>query len=95
MCCLRFFAQHNSGCYFEDGGDLKLDMSVEDAYKRSIHTFLNWVRQKVNTTQTHVIFRTYSPVHFRSVGRRNLHFFSQRVFHFFHRNLIALKHPRF
>ncbi|XP_065006733.1 protein trichome birefringence-like 10 [Musa acuminata AAA Group] len=54
------------GCYFEEGNQVKMEMSVDDAYQRSIRTLLEWVHKEVNRSKTQVIFRTYSPVHFRT-----------------------------
>ncbi|KAK7359736.1 hypothetical protein VNO77_01701 [Canavalia gladiata] len=53
------------GCYFQEGKDVKLKMEVEEAYKRSIETVLNWIQKSVNPRKTQVFFRTYAPVHFR------------------------------
>ncbi|KAL5701748.1 Protein trichome birefringence-like 10 [Ranunculus cassubicifolius] len=53
------------GCYFQEGQKVKLNMSVDDAYFRSIDTVLKWIHKEVNTNKTQVIFRTYAPVHFR------------------------------
>ena len=44
-----------------------MDMTVTDAYQRSIQTLSGWLHREVNTSKTHVIYRTYAPVHFRSV----------------------------
>ncbi|CAL0301182.1 unnamed protein product [Lupinus luteus] len=54
-----------SGCYFQEGDEVKLEMKIEDAYKKSIETVLNWIQDSVNATKTQVFFRSYSPVHFR------------------------------
>ncbi|CAL9045181.1 protein trichome birefringence-like 10 [Musa acuminata AAA Group] len=54
------------GCYFEEGNQVKMEMSVDDAYQRSIRTLLEWVHKEVNRSKTQVIFRTYAPVHFRT-----------------------------
>ncbi|RRT83949.1 hypothetical protein B296_00005372 [Ensete ventricosum] len=43
-----------------------MEMSVDDAYQRSIRTLLEWVHKEVNRNKTQVIFRTYAPVHFRA-----------------------------
>ncbi|KAL5097327.1 hypothetical protein RYX36_001654 [Vicia faba] len=53
------------GCYFQEHEEVKLDMKVEDAYKRSIETTLNWIKDLINSSKTQVFFRTYAPVHFR------------------------------
>ncbi|XP_009412789.2 protein trichome birefringence-like 11 [Musa acuminata AAA Group] len=54
------------GCYFQEGGQVKMEMSVNTAYQRSIQTLFEWIRKEVNRSKTQVIFRTYAPVHFRS-----------------------------
>uniref|UniRef100_A0A0E0BFA7 Uncharacterized protein n=1 Tax=Oryza glumipatula TaxID=40148 RepID=A0A0E0BFA7_9ORYZ len=54
-----------SGTYFQEGDAVKMDMTVGDAYKRSIQTLFGWLHNEVNSSKTHVIFRTYAPVHFR------------------------------
>lgn len=46
---------------------MKLEMKVEEAYKRSIETVLNWIQNSVNARKTQVFIRTYAPVHFRYV----------------------------
>ncbi|CAO2147626.1 unnamed protein product [Urochloa humidicola] len=53
------------GAYFQEGDEVKMDMTVADAYRRSIQTLSNWLHREVNTRKTHVIYRTYAPVHFR------------------------------
>ncbi|KAG8093577.1 hypothetical protein GUJ93_ZPchr0012g19758 [Zizania palustris] len=53
------------GAYFQEGHKVKMEMTVEDAYQRSIQTLFHWIHSKVNTNKTQVIFRTYAPVHFR------------------------------
>lgn len=42
-----------------------MEMRVEDAFRRSIPTLMDWISQEVNLSRTHLIFRTYAPVHFR------------------------------
>ncbi|KAJ1427213.1 PMR5 N-terminal domain [Sesbania bispinosa] len=59
------------GCYFQEGMEVKLKMQVEDAYKRSIETVLNWIQDTVNPSKTQVFFRTLAPVHFRGGDWRN------------------------
>ncbi|XP_020583681.1 protein trichome birefringence-like 11 isoform X1 [Phalaenopsis equestris] len=54
------------GRFFQEGSEVKKYMSVETAYLRSMNTVFKWVQKEVNTTKTHVFFRTYSPVHFRN-----------------------------
>ncbi|KAM7260024.1 hypothetical protein ACFE04_015765 [Oxalis oulophora] len=53
------------GCYFQEGTEVKLEMSVDDAYQRSIETLVKWIHNEVDTNKTQVIFRTFAPVHFR------------------------------
>ncbi|KAM0841488.1 hypothetical protein ACQ4PT_058985 [Festuca glaucescens] len=53
------------GAYFQEGNKVKMEMTVHDAYQRSIQTLFNWLHKEVNTSKTHVMFRTYAPVHFR------------------------------
>ncbi|KAJ8461203.1 hypothetical protein OPV22_034129 [Ensete ventricosum] len=53
------------GCYFQEGNDVKMEMSVDDAYRRSIQTLFEWIHKEVKKSKTHVVFRTYAPVHFR------------------------------
>ncbi|XP_077218263.1 trichome birefringence-like protein (DUF828) [Tasmannia lanceolata] len=54
------------GCYFQVGREVKMEMSVESAYRRSIETLVDWIGKEVNLSKTQIIFRTYAPVHFRS-----------------------------
>lgn len=44
-------------------------MQVEDAYKQSIQTVMNWIQDTVNPSRTQIFFRTLAPVHFRFVWR--------------------------
>ncbi|KAG6509359.1 hypothetical protein ZIOFF_027345 [Zingiber officinale] len=54
-----------SGCYFQEGSDIKMEMSVDAAYRRSIQTLFEWIHKEIDRNKTHVVFRTYAPVHFR------------------------------
>ncbi|KAL5206260.1 hypothetical protein ABZP36_034469 [Zizania latifolia] len=54
-----------SGAYFQEGRKVKMEMTVGDAYQKSVQTLFHWLNNKVNTNKTQVIFRTYAPVHFR------------------------------
>ena len=56
------------GTYFQEGAEVKMEMNVEQAYKRSIETVVQWINDKVNTSKTQVFFRTFAPVHFRYVS---------------------------
>ncbi|XP_047064022.1 protein trichome birefringence-like 10 [Lolium rigidum] len=53
-----------SGNLFQEGDEVKMDMTVSDAYIRSIQTLSDWLHREINTSKTHAIFRTYSPTHF-------------------------------
>lgn len=53
------------GCYFQEGAEVKMEMSVENAFQRSIKTLTDWINREVNLSKTHLIFRSYAPVHFR------------------------------
>lgn len=53
------------GCYFQVGPEVKLNMSVEDAYRQSVETVVDWIGTHVNTSKSQVYFRSYAPVHFR------------------------------
>ncbi|KAF3962471.1 hypothetical protein CMV_013022 [Castanea mollissima] len=53
------------GCYFQEGAEVKMDMKVEHAYRRSIETVSHWIHTELNSSKTQVFFRTYAPVHFR------------------------------
>ncbi|KAI3460871.1 hypothetical protein Pfo_017534 [Paulownia fortunei] len=53
------------GCYFQEGTEIKMEMSVDYAFHRSIKTLMDWISREVNLSKTHLIFRTYAPVHFR------------------------------
>ncbi|XP_022846756.1 protein trichome birefringence-like 10 [Olea europaea var. sylvestris] len=53
------------GCFFQEGSEVKMEMRVEDAYRKSLETVLKWIHRELNINKTQVFFRTYSPVHFR------------------------------
>uniref|UniRef100_N1QTC5 Uncharacterized protein n=1 Tax=Aegilops tauschii TaxID=37682 RepID=N1QTC5_AEGTA len=55
---------YTRGAYFQEGNEVKMDMSVSDAYRRSIKTLFDWLQKNVNANKTQAIFRTYSPTHF-------------------------------
>lgn len=42
-----------------------MDMTVRDAFRRSIFTLTDWISREINISRTYLIFRTYAPVHFR------------------------------
>ena len=47
---------------------MKTDMKVRTAYRKSIDTVFEWLDRDVDMGKTRVFFRTYAPVHFRSVS---------------------------
>ncbi|XP_047316599.1 protein trichome birefringence-like 11 [Impatiens glandulifera] len=53
------------GCFFQEGDEVRFEMSVETAFKRSIETLVKWIGDEVNLDKTHVFFRSYAPIHFR------------------------------
>ncbi|XP_074268949.1 protein trichome birefringence-like 11 [Silene latifolia] len=60
-----------SGCYFQEGNEVKMNMTVETAFRRSIETLVSWVDSQVNVTKTSVYFRSYAPVHFSGGDWKN------------------------
>eukprot|EP00850_Spirogloea_muscicola_P015191 SM000114S24154 [mRNA] locus=s114:262071:267559:- [translate_table: standard] len=55
-----------AGHYFSLRGAIRWNLTVEDAYERSMYTIVDWVRR--NSSGSHAFFRSYSPVHFRFGG---------------------------
>ncbi|KAJ7517383.1 hypothetical protein O6H91_21G021300 [Diphasiastrum complanatum] len=53
------------GWYFQEGGRVVEDMKVESAFRRAMRTWGEWVKSQVDTNKTHILFRGYSPPHFR------------------------------
>ncbi|KAK6164706.1 hypothetical protein DH2020_001570 [Rehmannia glutinosa] len=43
------------GCYFQEG-EIKMEMSVENAFARSMKTLVDWISREVNLSKTHLIF---------------------------------------
>ncbi|KAL3644860.1 hypothetical protein CASFOL_010040 [Castilleja foliolosa] len=52
------------GCYFQEGSNIKMEMSVENALLRSMKTLTDWINREVDLSKTHLIYRAYAPVHF-------------------------------
>ncbi|KDP21475.1 hypothetical protein JCGZ_21946 [Jatropha curcas] len=52
-------------CYFQEGKEVKMEMTVETAYRRSLETLIDWMHRQINMSKTQVFFRTFAPVHFR------------------------------
>ncbi|XP_057473056.1 protein trichome birefringence-like 11 [Actinidia eriantha] len=53
------------GSYFQEGEEVKMEMSVEKAFRRALETLVDWIDREVNLSKTQVLFRSYAPVHFR------------------------------
>lgn len=53
------------GSYFQVGNEVKMNMTVEDAYQRTLETVLDWISAHVNMSKSQVYFRSFAPVHFR------------------------------
>ncbi|XP_021757888.1 protein trichome birefringence-like 10 [Chenopodium quinoa] len=53
-----------SGCYFEEVNTVKMNMTVETAFRRSVDTLFGWIDSEVDINKTSVFFRSYAPVHF-------------------------------
>jgi hypothetical protein len=58
-----FFICRN--CYFQERNELKMDMTLETGFQRALQTWGKWMEDNLDTEKTHVIFRSFSPVHFR------------------------------
>lgn len=54
------------GVFFQERGKINTTMDVMEAFRRSIQTWRTWVMEKLDPTKSHVIFRGYSPVHYRN-----------------------------
>ncbi|KAG9142756.1 hypothetical protein Leryth_005516 [Lithospermum erythrorhizon] len=59
------------GCFFQEGKKIKMNMTVDSAFQRSLKTLFDWVHEEVNMEKTHVFFRSYSPVHFSGGDWKN------------------------
>ncbi|KAK6126431.1 hypothetical protein DH2020_039819 [Rehmannia glutinosa] len=55
-----------SGYYFQDGEHVNMTMDVMEAFRRSMNTLKQWAMQSLEPGKTHVLFRSYSPVHYRN-----------------------------
>ncbi|XP_047336705.1 protein trichome birefringence-like 11 [Impatiens glandulifera] len=60
------------GCYFQEGDQVKINMSLDEAFRKSIETLVKWIETEVDyISKTNVFFRSYAPVHFTGGGWRN------------------------
>ncbi|KAL2900123.1 Protein trichome birefringence-like 8, partial [Bienertia sinuspersici] len=55
-----------SGIYFEERGIVNMTMDCNEAFRRSMRTLKSWAKQKLDPLKSHIIFRSYSPVHYRN-----------------------------
>lgn len=60
-CLLNVFPDR--GCYFQVNGLLKLGMPINTAFRTAMDTWASWVETVVNTSRTHIFFRTFEPSH--------------------------------
>ncbi|XP_077249805.1 TRICHOME BIREFRINGENCE-LIKE 7 [Tasmannia lanceolata] len=58
----------DTGCYFQVNGSLKLGMPITNAFRIALETWASWVETTVNTSRTHVFFRTFEPSHWSNPG---------------------------
>ncbi|XP_021897935.1 protein trichome birefringence-like 11 [Carica papaya] len=59
------------GCYFQEGSEVKMNMSLETAFQKTMETLMDFVEKKINKTKTLVLFRTLAPAHFRDGTWKN------------------------
>uniref|UniRef100_J3LZF7 Uncharacterized protein n=1 Tax=Oryza brachyantha TaxID=4533 RepID=J3LZF7_ORYBR len=51
--------------YYQEGSYVHPSLEVMDAYKKALTTWARWVDNNIDSTRTQVVFRGYSPTHFR------------------------------
>jgi len=68
------------GCYFQEGATIRTEMSVENAFRRSMRTLTYWISREVNLSKTRLIFRAYAPVHFRYLSFSHSHLSASLLF---------------
>ncbi|XP_020589526.1 protein trichome berefringence-like 7 [Phalaenopsis equestris] len=59
------------GCYFQVGSSLKLGMPITSAFRMALGTWASWVESSINSTRTHVFFRTFEPSHWSGSGQKS------------------------
>ncbi|CAL1411435.1 unnamed protein product [Linum trigynum] len=52
------------GIYFQVGQEVKIEMGIKEAYRKSMETVMHWIMNEVDTNKTQIFFRTYEPAHF-------------------------------
>lgn len=55
------------GFYFQEGDVVNMTMDVKEAFRKSLKTLKKWILENLDRNNTHVVLRSYSPVHFRQV----------------------------
>ncbi|XP_020251473.1 protein trichome birefringence-like 2 isoform X2 [Asparagus officinalis] len=51
--------------YYQEGDNVYPLLKVMEAYKRALTTWASWVDKYINFNRTQVVFRGYSPTHYR------------------------------
>ncbi|KAL6610253.1 hypothetical protein ACP70R_040222 [Stipagrostis hirtigluma subsp. patula] len=52
------------------GRSLKLGTSIDAAFRMALETWASWVQKRVDSTRTHVFFRTYEPSHWGDTSQK-------------------------
>jgi len=47
---------------------LNKTMGVMEGFEKSLKTWKSWVLERLDSERSHVFFRSFSPVHYRSVS---------------------------
>ncbi|XP_052201508.1 protein trichome berefringence-like 7 isoform X2 [Diospyros lotus] len=58
------------GCYFQDGGRMKLGMPITAAFETALSTWASWIENMVDTNRTRVFFRTFESSHWSGRTRQ-------------------------
>lgn len=59
------------GWYFQNGGRMKLGMTISNGFKIALATWQSWVEKAVNPNKTRVFFRTFESSHWSSGSRQH------------------------
>ncbi|XP_047956167.1 protein trichome berefringence-like 7 [Salvia hispanica] len=59
-----------TGCYFQVGESLKLEMTIGTAFRTALQTWSSWVDSMINPEKTQIFFRTFEPSHWRNLTLR-------------------------
>ncbi|XP_057723818.1 uncharacterized protein LOC130939750 [Arachis stenosperma] len=52
-------------CYFQIGEEVNMNLTITYGFRILVETMIDWIDREVNMNKSYVLFRTYSPVHFR------------------------------